>query len=363
MRTLKVYLQSPWKWTDSPYYKYLRENPPVDIKYINAQSFKLIQNKNELRIKNWIKQTIKKNIKRFYSSMPNVHYTKDAGKYDLIHCAHCLSKNKQPWVCDIEHVGQFWASGITANKKIVRKFLTSAYCKKILAWTECSKKNILKEFPEIEDKVEVVYPVVPLPKIKKKKSNKVKLLFVGRDFEMKGGEIAVMVINKLTRKYDNVEGVIVSDTPLKVLNKYKENKKIKFYGLMSHEKLFNEIYPNADIFIYPTFSDTFGFAILEAQSFGLPVIAMKTYSTHTLKETISEGKTGFVIENMSANANARTFDEKIIKGVVEKVERLIKDKKLLKLMRKNTEEEIREGKFSIKRRNEKLEKIYRKAVE
>lgn len=364
MKSIKIFLQSPWKATDSPYYKYLRTQTLKNIEYINAQDFKLIQNKKILKLNNWLKKSIKKLIRKFYPAMPNAHHTFDMEKYDLIHCAHCISKNNSPWVCDIEFVGQFWVSGLSENfpcRERVLRYLKSSYCKRILAWTEWSKKGILKEFPEIREKVEVLYPGLPKQKIKKFFSKKINLLFIGRDFELKGGAIALEIFDKLTKKYTNVWATIVSDVPKEILNKYK-NIKIEFYSLTSHEQLFKDIYPNADIFVYPTFSDTFGFAILEAQSFGLPVIAMKTKSTHTLQETISEGKTGFIVENLTASSSNKTISQEIIKQITGRIEELIINKKKLRNMSKNCQKEIKTGKFSIKERNKKLKMIYREAI-
>lgn len=366
-KKIKIFIQKPWVQSDSPYYKFLRENPPEGIEYVNAKNFKLIQNKNKLKLNNWIKQNGKKWVRKFFPNLPNIHFTKDSEKYDLIHCAHCLSKNKnKSWVADMEHFGQFWLAPMAQNKhgskKWILPYILSNNCKKIMPWTEWSKNNILKRFPELKDKIELVYPAVPERKFKKKKTGKIKLLFVGRNFYLKGGEVAIKVVDELSRKYENVEGVIVSDTPSVILKKYSKNKKITFYNLLSQEKLFREIYPSCDIFLYPTFSDTFGFAILEAQSFGLPVITQKTRSTHTLHETIREGETGFIIENLGASGEDRNFNKKIIREIIINTEKLIKSKPLLKKMSKNCLKEIKSGKFSIRKRNEKLKKIYSDAL-
>ena len=350
-------------YTDSPYYKYLKGSPLKEVEYVNAGDFKLIQNKHGLKINNWVKHMSKKLVGIFYPSMLNVHLTRTSEKYDLIHCAHCISKNKSPWVCDIEFVGQFWVANSYRNlssKKKVLQYLMSPYCKKILAWTEWTKKGILKELPEVKGKLEVLYPAVPFQKIKKRSYSKINLLFVGRNFELKGGMIALDIFDKLTKKYNNVSATIVSDVPDEIIKKHVANKKIEFHKLMSHEKLFGEIYPKADIFVYPTFSDTFGFAILEAQSFGLPVVAMKTRNTHTIEETISEGKTGFIVNSLGTND--KTVSPDIIKQLTRKTEVLIKNKKKLRDMSKNCIMGIKIGKFSIKIQNEKLKRIYKDAM-
>jgi len=367
-KKIKIYLQKPLGISDSSYYRYLKEYPPENVEYLGSKKFGVITRGKSLKRLSWLKQFSKKILKKFNISVPNAYYTKHANKYDLIHCTNCLSKNKQPWVTDMEfirfQIGSYSKNYSPASKKLIRKYVNSKYCKKIMAWSEWSKKGILKQFPELENKVEIVYPAIPIYKAekRKKKDKKIRILFVGRDFEVKGGEIALEVLDRLTKKYQNIQGIIVSDVPKKFLEKYKENKKINFLRLVPQDKLFKDIYPSSDIFLYPTFSDTFGFAILEAQSFGLPVIAMKTQSTHTINETIQEGKTGFIIKNMSANGDVRTFNNELLGEVTEKVERLIKDKKLLEKMSRLSRKKIAQGKFSIRERNKKLKRIYREAL-
>lgn len=366
---IKIYLQKPWRFSeDSPYYKHLLEHPPNGIEYINPKKFDFAQSKNKIKILNFAKQNLRKLIRKFSPSLPNTHHTKNAEKYDLIHCTRCLSKNKKPWVADIEFVGQFWISRPNEKypyKEIVRNYLLSPYCKKILAWTEWTKKGILEQFPEIKEKVEVVYPAIPTQKFEKIKTGKTILLFVSRRFYFKGGLYAIEVMDRIIKKNKNVEGWIVSDTPEEVIKKYSKNKKIKFLGLKSQKELFEKIYPAADILIYPSFTDTFGFAILEAMSSGLPVISVEG---HSRKDLIEDGKNGFVVKtglgdiismNMLITLSGK---EKIINELCEKTSRIIKNKRLREKMSKECIKVIKEGKFSIRSRNNKIRKIYLEAM-
>jgi len=367
---IKIYLQSPWKrGAECSYYKFLRQDLPKNIIYVNKEPSEIIQNKNKLRLNNFLKQKIKKIIRKFYPSMPNVHYTKNAKKYDLIHCAHCLSKNKQPWICDIEFVGQFWAGGFSRNfpsKKRVLEILKCSHCKKILAWTKWAAKEIIKEFPEIKNKVEVVYPAIPIQKFKKISSKKIRLLFVARKFYFKGGLYAVEIMDRLTKKYKNVFGTIVSDVPKKVYEKYKNNKKIIFMKMLPQKKLFKEIYPSSDILIYPSPTDTFGFVFIEAMSFGLPII---TVDGRSREEIVDNGKLGYVVKTGLGDIVSRDIlitlsgKEKIINELCEKTSGIIENKRLKEKMSKECIKVIKEGKFSIKKRNEKLKKIYKECYD
>ena len=241
-KNIKVYLQKPFGIADSAYYKYLREGAPKGIEYIEKTKSGLV-GVGKFGKSFWLKQFVKKCLRFFSLSLPNVYYS-DIGNFDIVHCVNCMSKNDVPWICDMEHIGHFWR-GSCARYKVkvkdgkvvklfddrdkdkVRKYICFDNCKKIIAWSEWTKNNIVREFPEIKNKVEVVYPAVSIKKFKKKNSDgKIRIIFVGRDFKTKGGEIALEVLDKLTKKYSNVEGLIISKVPQKFLNKYSGNKKI-----------------------------------------------------------------------------------------------------------------------------------------
>ena len=130
---------------------------------------------------------------------------------------------------------------------------------------------------------------------------------------------------------------------------------------MAQEKLFNEIYPISDIFVYPGYRDSFGFAMLEAMSFGIPVVTVEGFAK---KEIIKDGREGFVLDFSRAipKPEMRRHSEEIVKKIVEKTGLIIKNKKLRDKMSKNCIEEIKNGKFSIKERNNKLKRIYEEAL-
>lgn len=368
MKKLKVFLNYPWKFPDSPYYKYLLESPPKNVEYIaNKSQFDVIISKNFGFL------TGAKKVFRYLLGIrryPNVR--KDPLDGDVVHCAHCLIKTERPWIVDIENYWNFAPSYFIAHskkgKRIIKKYLNQDSCKKILAWTEAAKKSVVDALgdKEIEKKIEVVYPAIPFPVYKKKKHNKIVLLFVGRYFYSKGGVQTLEVFDQLTKEFDNVEAIFVSQTPKEFIEKYSNNHKIKFYSLMSKEKLFREIFPESDIFVYPGFSDTFGFAMVEAMAFGLPIVSAKRFAR---EEIVDDGKTGFLIDvpNLKYKLpKARNIQDGIplIKGeqfmrdFKMQVRKLIVDEKLRKKMSSASKREVKSGKFSMKERDMKLKRIF-----
>ena len=111
-KPIKIYLQYPWKFLDSPYYKYLIGNPPEGIKYVNPEKQKgVIVNKKFFLFSNFLKKNIRKSLNTLNLSLPNARLS-PRGNYDLIHCAHCLSKNKDVlWITDMERYFSLFLSG------------------------------------------------------------------------------------------------------------------------------------------------------------------------------------------------------------------------------------------------------------
>ncbi len=357
---IDIYLQYPWKFPDSPYYKYLVNYPPKGVNYINVkkQRFGVVTSKKKFALLNFTKKSVRFVLNKFKLPIPNAHIS-PTQDYDLIHCAHCLSLNKKPWVADFEAAWQMWISGMDTRlgKQVVRKILLSKYCKKIMPWTNATKQQILQIFPEkkIKEKIEVVYPAVPLPKIKKKKKkNEITILYVSRYFWIKGGLIALETLRRLKKKYD-INEYFISDVPPHIKKKYKE---INIIGLVPQEKLFNYYYPNSDIFFYPSFSDNFGFALLEAMSFGLPIVTITTPHTPGRNEIVT-AQVGF-IRSLSKVPNIYSLTK--LKGLINflftSISFLLISSKLRKKMSRNCRKIIKEGKFSIKYRNKKIKEIY-----
>lgn len=304
------------------------------------------------------------------------------GNCDLVHASQHIPICKSPWVVDIEHVSAFAGFNINRlNSKIckylIRKFLESSNCRKIMPWTNAAKISLLNYInsQKIKNKIEVIYPAISLPKIKKKKQDKIKFLYVAYDFYRKGGYEALKAFEKIKEKYENIKMEFVCKIP-DIRNKCKD---VKFMGLLPREILLSKIFPNADIFLYPTFHDTFGMVLLEALSFGLPVITLEDFAT---PEIVDNSKDGFIIKGYKTrwyNKNyqhireftdwrnlikyhSKKEQDRIINEIANKMKLLIEDSKLRKYMSKNARRKIELGRFSIKERNKRLRRVYEKSI-
>jgi len=369
MKKIKVLLQYPWKFPDSSYYKNILDYPPKKIEFINykkssGKKFEVIGSSKKFEQMRKFKNSLRKILN--FLRLPNLTYSFKTN-YDLIHCAHSLSLNKKPWVVDTETYSRVTAGGTIADSKIgrwiIKNRLESEYCKKIIAWSEDCKKTFIDAFPnnkKILNKITIVPFAFKTPKFKKIKHKKINILFVARWFDAKGGRQTLEVFNRLSKRYPNVEFIFICPTPKILKEKYKKNKAIKIMELMSQKKIFSEFYTRANIFFYPGFGDSYGFAVPEALGFRLPIISTKTFAK---AELVHDGKTGFLVDMPNDWKGYKDMNEKLLQNLFDKTSILIEDKKLRKSMSHEAMKVSKKnGLHNIKDRNQKLIKIYEDAL-
>lgn len=196
------------------------------------------------------------------------------------------------------------------------------------------------------EKVAVIYNGIEIPRLTKKKMEKMKTIgFVGSLVERKGLDdlfLAMpLVISNLKPQALNL--VIVGEGPekenlKKLTKKLKIDKFVEFRGFLDD---LSTIYPTFDIYIQPSQNEAFGIAPLEAMSYGIPVVASNVGG---LSELILDKKTGFLVPPK----NPKALSEAIIK--------LLKNEKLRKKMGEAARERAKE--FSQERMAKETEKIY-----
>jgi len=129
------------------------------------------------------------------------------------------------------------------------------------------------------------------PLAKTKEETFFKLLYVGRISKDKNVDFLIEFFEKLQKRKKDVKLEIVGDGPyFKTLyKKVKRNKDIILKGKIDYENL-PEIYNSADLFVFPSVTDTFGMAVLEAQACGIPALVSNIGGP---QEIIKDGETGF----------------------------------------------------------------------
>lgn len=137
------------------------------------------------------------------------------------------------------------------------------------------------------------------------------LISVGRLDKIKGFDDLIDIFNILQKTHPDWVLHIIGDGAEKqnLQNKINElNLQNKIF--LCGTKLSNELeeeYLNSSIYLMTSFSESFGLVLVEAASYGLPLIAFD--SAQGAKEIIENDKNGFLIPNRDKNKFAKKIDE------------------------------------------------------
>lgn len=327
-------------------------------------------------------------------------------KLDLLQTYNYLPYNyNKEFIIDCESTNFLWwafenswvKSNVTKKSKnfftLMKDIIKSDNCKKIISKSKYGLALGLKGYfkdKKILSKIDFVYPAIEKIDISpKRNSDKIKILFVGLDFNRKGGLPLLNSFEKLQKDYNNIELHIVSSlfkdsnerggcerfsgTPQekqKSIEIINSNKSIYIHNKMHKEKLFKEFYSKMNILAFPSRGETFGNVPLEAMAHGMPVVATEV---GVQPEIVSHKKNGFLIpalkkSNKNHTKNYPNFGEDpkkynpyLTKNLIKNLSILIDDTKLREKMGREGQK-IARTKFSFETRNKKLKKIYQEAV-
>ena len=199
-------------------------------------------------------------------------------------------------------------------------------CKGIFTMGEWLSIYLKEKYPEFERKIHHIGGGVNIDSSKidhtVKEGNKI--LFVGKDFERKGGHLVVRAFDYLYEHLDNsVELYIIGPKS----QSYKSNNpNIHFIGEVPIENL-SYYFNICDIFCMPSYFEAYGLVFIEALTFGLPCIGRRCFE---MEHFIEDGVTGYLIENddvkILANKMSTLLQNKTIKNnVVNNFDRYILD--------------------------------------
>lgn len=200
------------------------------------------------------------------------------------------------------------------NKEFIKSVIK---CNKNVDYLLPTSKELCEFFGDkVKAKVEYIpnalnyYP----PKKNNLKSNKI--VAIGRLSPEKGFKSLVEVMNLVVKKNKNIVLDIYGDGEEKaeILDLIKINnlsKNINLKGFVKIEDLRKQLV-NYSIVLNPSYKESFGLAVLEAMSFGMPCICFD--SAKGPLEFVNE-ETGIVIENRDANKMAN----EIVKLLSDKI--------------------------------------------
>jgi len=128
-------------------------------------------------------------------------------------------------------------------------------------------------------------------------SDEIILLFVGRLGKEKNVAFLIKSLLHIQSQYPRVRLVLVGKGPQEIYlrqlcRKLSIEDRVIFTGVLPRQKIVH-CYASADIFVFPSVTDTQGLVIGEAQATGLPVVAIRAFGP---AEMVSHGEDGFLTD-------------------------------------------------------------------
>jgi glycosyltransferase involved in cell wall biosynthesis len=387
----RIYLEPTFKM--HPYFRELVLHPPEGYEFVVDEGLaeKVYESVSQMPFAYWLMGQIYKTmpvtlvksyVERFFKKIP-------AGVELTFSFGHLVFR-REPWVIELGGVTDpvgLHPKYFNRYKHIVEHALASEWCKKILCWTEFTRKSVVMglDCTAFDHKIEIVPRAVPKKNFTKSyNDDRVKLFFIGSaaiagEFEARGGKEVLEAFSILSKKYNNLELVIRSDIPKHVKTRYGTllmNPRITLIEKVIPLAHLEEIYKSVDIFLFLGHYSAW-LVFLEAMSYELPVIAS---DEHCSSELVEHGKTGFIISKhqrplleresftlgylgyQGFTKAVRTVDPKVVDDLVDKTSLLIENPELRRQMGKAGRWEIEHGKFSIQKQNEQLKRIFDEAI-
>lgn len=161
---------------------------------------------------------------------------------------------------------------------------------RIVSFSEAARRSVIEEFQINPRKVQVIYPGVDLAKITmpdRRLADRPKILFIGGDFERKGGHDLLQVF--LDAFTDQAELHLVTRDPI-----HCDHPQVHIHrDIEAYTPEWLSLYHQADLFVMPTYAEPFGWVFIEAMAAGLPIVATRL---NAIPEMVEDGETGFLLQ-------------------------------------------------------------------
>lgn len=200
-------------------------------------------------------------------------------------------------------ISQLTATELQIAESIQHRSLHNA--QHIFTLSEWAKQSCIEDFGVATDKITVVYAGTNLPVRPNAKPRKPgNILFVGIDWERKGGPMLLKAFKKLREKRPDATLTIVGCCPEVAIDG------VEVLGYLDRRiparlELLYEVYERAELFCLLSEFDPFPNVIIEAASQGLPTIALDRGSR---PEAIVHGETGILVAEPSPELLAKEME-------------------------------------------------------
>ncbi|MFZ0547941.1 MAG: glycosyltransferase family 4 protein [Candidatus Promineifilaceae bacterium] len=160
---------------------------------------------------------------------------------------------------------------------------------RIVAWSNWTRRSFVEDYDVCEENLEVVPAGVDIncwhPASERVGRDSVRILFVGGEFQRKGGQLLLEAFRGLPKGAAELVLVTRSEVP------HEENIRV-YNNLQPNSEELISLFQSCDMFVLPTKADTFGIVAVEASATGMPVLMTDVGGAGDI---IVDGETGFLL--------------------------------------------------------------------
>jgi glycosyltransferase involved in cell wall biosynthesis len=182
---------------------------------------------------------------------------------------------------------------LAVNRRALRQ------ARAVVAWNRWAGDSLVEDYGVPADRVSVIPPGVDVARFRPGEprpagSAPLRVLFVGGDFERKGGHDLLEAVRGLDGEVQ-VDLVTGSAPP-----SAEEQPSVRVWkGLAPQTSQLVDLYRQADVFVLPSRGDCLAQVVAEAMASGLPVVATRVGAT---SEMVQHGVTGYLVSPRSPRA-------------------------------------------------------------
>ncbi|OGW18240.1 MAG: hypothetical protein A3G93_15205 [Nitrospinae bacterium RIFCSPLOWO2_12_FULL_45_22] len=227
------------------------------------------------------------------------------------------------------------------------------YYDALITNSQATGEAIVKAYKLPPRKIHKIYKAIPhFPEnktpIREREDGAYRLLLVGRNLQRKGIYYLIKAAPQIIQEYKNIKFIVVGqiqDRMLYECDRLKLRNNFIFYNMLPPERV-HSLYREVDLFILPSLIEGLGVTVIEAMSYGLPIIA-----THVggLRDLIEDEKNGLLIAPRSSEA------------IASSVIRLLSDKALRESISRNNFQSARQ--FNREKLVEETMQLYQRLKE
>jgi len=220
-----------------------------------------------------------------------------------------LSQNLLPYIPEESNRNKNILFRIKLN--LIRVFQITTFEKSngVIFLHENSKNTIQKQLKTLNESIVIPHGIINYGKSTRNKKTR-KFLYVSDFFEYKNHKNLIKAFNILLKKGYNLQLDLVGRIDENLIDFRDICDGINLVGSINHKEVIN-FYRKADVFIFPSTCENLPIALLEAMSFGLPIIS----SNKEPMKSILNSKNLF-------------FDSSNINDIIEKIESIFQNNDL-----------------------------------